>query len=163
LHTYCIDRAQNCATNIAYIINNLYANGFGDNPIQISERITDPNDAPTARRADLRSRKLICPRLSLVQWYCRCDNPSRQYVEQQKVAAWRQSWVYQTDRANQQTCINFVPGLGAALKHGDWAAAYSLWAAQYAREAAYEKAYGRPSPAYEAAARKAGGVLVKSH
>jgi hypothetical protein len=82
------------------------------------------------------------------------------YIQQQNVVIFKQQWLYQWSRLEKTVKIRFAPGLGAAIKNNDWAAAYSFFETAWEREVAYEKYYHRPSPAYIAVAHSVGLQVV---
>jgi hypothetical protein len=76
---------------------------------------------------------------------------SEQMINQQNTLDFRNRWVYQISNGQRAFWVRAVPGLGAAIVHGDWNAAWSFWSPWIAAEMAHEKRYHQPSPAYKAA------------
>ena len=79
-----------------------------------------------------------------------------QYIAQLTVLQFQKNWLYQKPKSEKAIEIQFVPGLGAAIKNGDWGAATQFFYTAQAQERAYEKYYHRPSPAFVAAIHQAG-------
>jgi hypothetical protein len=76
---------------------------------------------------------------------------TEQMVDKQLTQRFYNVWVYEFDNVKKRFFVNAVPGLGAALAHGDWSAAWSFFNDWVGKEMDYEKRYHRASPAYTAA------------
>jgi hypothetical protein len=74
-----------------------------------------------------------------------------QQIEQQNIQRFYNGWVYIWNNDKKCVLVNAVPGLGAALAHNDWSAAWSFVSAWASKEMAYEKRYHQYSPALIAA------------
>ena len=74
-----------------------------------------------------------------------------QEIEQQNIRRFYNGWVYEFTNGQKRFYMNAVPGLGAALAHNDWGAAWSFASDWISKEMAYEKRYHQASPAYVAA------------
>jgi hypothetical protein len=74
-----------------------------------------------------------------------------QMINEQNIVQFRNAWIYQWDNVRRTFWVTAVPGLGAAIAHGDWSAAWSFFCQWTDAEMAYEKRYHRYSPAYVAA------------
>jgi hypothetical protein len=74
-----------------------------------------------------------------------------QVITQQNTLEFRNIWVYQLSNGQKAFWARAVPGLGAAIVHGNWSAAYSFFSPWILAERGYEKKYHRPSPAWVAA------------
>ena len=76
---------------------------------------------------------------------------ARQMNDQRDTLQFRNTWVYELDNNKRCFFVIAVPGLGAALAHGDWGAAWSFWDNWVTQQELYEKRYHRRSPAFIAA------------
>jgi hypothetical protein len=74
-----------------------------------------------------------------------------QMINQQNILDFRNRWVYQLANTQRTFWVRAVPGLGSAIAHGNWSAAYSFFCPWMDAEIAYEKKYRQFSPAWQAA------------
>jgi hypothetical protein len=86
----------------------------------------------------------------------------RAAVAQQRLQDFYQHWQYQITPAQKMFWVYAVPGLGAAMRHGDWNSA-AAFAFQFTdQEAAYRKHYHQPSPTWTAA-NNAANAWARAH
>lgn len=76
---------------------------------------------------------------------------AKQQIEQRNATAFQRMWLYQLSYSQRLFWVYAVPGVGAAIKNNDWAAAWSYVDAWAAQELFYEKHYHQRSPAWVAA------------
>ena len=76
---------------------------------------------------------------------------NEQMINQANIIDFRNRWMYQITSTQRAFWARAVPGLGAAIAHGNWSAAYSFFCPWIDAEQAYEKKYHQPSPAWQAA------------
>ena len=80
-----------------------------------------------------------------------------QPLTQRDILNFHNIWTYQLVNIQRAFCVRAVPGLGAAIRDGNWSAAVSFISSWTDAEAAYEKKYRQFSPAWQAAHRATWG------